>query len=127
MAKNNRREAAKKLMEQIDKCEDPKLLIRLTKQLNALRPKRMGRPRTGKSTPSPVTSPESTYIPNGSAMDDLPLGEQTALRVVLALEAEERRRGFAAEREMTQAEREAVKAETLRGFTEAERAAYECA
>jgi hypothetical protein len=127
MAKNNRREAAKKLMEQIDKCEDPKLLIRLTKQLNALRPRRMGRPRTAKSTPSPVTSPESTYIPNGSAMDDLPLGEQTALRVVLALEAEERRRGFAAEQEMTQTDKAALTEETLKTFSDAERDSYECA
>jgi hypothetical protein len=132
MGRSARREAIVKLREQIAAATDPEVVIRLTRQLSKLLPKKkavMGRPRTTPAQ-SPVTSPESTYVPNGSMMDDLPLGEQTALRVVLALEAERKRRGFAGEREMTQTERSALINKTKAGFSDEERAAlaaYECA
>lgn len=127
MGRNARKEAIVILRDQIAKAADnPKLTMQLTRQLSKLLPQKknpVGRPR---NTPPPTPfefSPESTHHHNGSMMDDLPLGEQTALRVVLALEAERKRRGFAGEREMTQTDRDALINETKAGFSDGERAA----
>ena len=123
MGRNARKEAIVKLREQIAACQDdPKLLISLSRQLNKLLPKKkavMGRPRT---TPSPDVSPKSTYIRNGSAMDDMPLREQTLNRLVLACEAEDRRRGRLGLPKTTEAERKTLIDDLAKTFSEVERA-----
>ena len=123
MGRSTRKEAVVKLREQIESTIDPELLIRLTRQLTKLlpRPKSvMGRPRTA---PLPDVSPESTYIPNGSAMDDLPLGEQTCNRLVEAIEKEQRQRGLSGLPKMTETEQAAFIEKTLKTFSVGEREA----
>lgn len=126
MGRNAKEEAVVKLRGALDATDDPKLIAQLTRQLTKLipRPKqKMGRPR---NAPSPVeVSPESTYVRNGSALDNLPLGEQTMHRLVIALEAEHKRRGFAGEPDMTAEEQAAFSGQIVAGFSAMERAALD--
>lgn len=66
-----RRKVAKKLQEQITACTDPKLLVRLTKQYNALKPKKMGRP-ANPEVPTPADQPRTPpREKRGSFVDQL--------------------------------------------------------
>jgi len=135
MGRDARREAIVKLREQIAACkDDPKTLVSLTRQLNKMLPKKkaaMGRPRN--ETPTRKTlakdaaaqAAESTYVRNGSALDNMPLGKQTSHRMVLALEAEDKRRGFAGLPAMTAEEQAVFLAQVVGGFSDTERAALE--
>jgi hypothetical protein len=119
MGRSARQEAIVKLREAIAKTSDPKLIGQLTRQLAKLLPKAKspnptGRPRTHVKEGADA-SQESTYVPNGSALDHLSLGEQTSARVVLAVE----------KRKPTEAEREAVIAEVLKTFSGPELEALE--
>lgn len=119
MGRNARKEAITKLREQIAVCppDKPKLLVQLTRQLNKLFALK---PETAKAG----SDPKSTYVPNGSAMDQLPLGEQTCHRLVLAVEAEVRRRKSSGLPELMGDERIAFMQETLKTYSEEERAAF---
>lgn len=123
MGRNARKEAVVKLREQIDTCTDPKILMGLTRQLNKLllKPKAvMGRPR---NTPQASASIESTYISNGSAMGNMPLGEQTLHRLVIAIEDENKRRRLAGLPKMTDEEQAVWVAKMVDGFSDEERVA----
>ena len=56
-------------------------------------------------------------------MDNMPLGKQTMLRVVIALEDEDRRRGRAGEAAMTAQEQSAFEQRIVAAFSDTERAA----
>ncbi len=133
MGRDARKEAIVKLREQIGVCnDDPRLLMQLTRQLSKLLPKKkaaMGRPRnetpTRKTLAKDAAAEEakSTYVRNGSAMDTMPLGRQTVHRLVIALEAEGKRRGFAGLPAMTAEERVTLTDKIVTGFSDKERAA----
>lgn len=117
MAKNNRNEVAKRLTQEIKTTKDPQTLIELTKQLAKVLPKR-------KSVAKPTPGPKSTYVPNGSAMGSLPLGEQTLNRVVMALEDASRKCRLEQGRDWTEVEKYVVLQQTFTAFSDNERAAY---
>jgi hypothetical protein len=132
MGRNARKEAIVKLRDQLAATDDVKLIIQISRQIAKLSPKKkavMGRPRN--ETPSRKTlakdaaavDAQSTYVRNGSAMDNMPLGRQTLHRLVLALEAEHKRRGFAGEPDMTAEEEVTFTDKIVTGFSDAERAA----
>lgn len=67
-----RRKVAKKLQEEISKCTDPKILVKLTQQYNDLKPKPIGRPRNQQETANPIAN--TGKLPRrktGSAVDEL--------------------------------------------------------
>jgi hypothetical protein len=68
MAKNNGREAAKRLMQQIEVTTDPKTLIELTRQLAKLLPKKRKRKKLFEEK---VKQDKLIRPKEGSAVDDL--------------------------------------------------------
>lgn len=117
-----RRKVAKRLQEEISKCTDPKMLVKLTEQYNALKPKQ---PRNQQETPKPTLGSESTFVkadypgPHGDYLEKLPIGKREFWRLILGLEAAT---GY---KTMTPDERHTFMAKMQEGFSDAERAALE--
>jgi hypothetical protein len=123
MGKNNRREVAKRLTQEIAAATDPETLIRLTTQLTKVLPKRR-RTRKPLGEPKKTTTPESTFVKGdyprgGDFLENLPMGEREFWRLILGVEATS---GY---RTMTPGEVSAFMGKMKAGFSDAERAALE--
>lgn len=115
-----RRKVLKKLQEEISKCADPKMVVKLTEQYNALKPKKA----TSNPEPTKKATPESTFVKSdyphkGDFLEKLPMGKREFWRVILGVEAAP---GFS---KMTPDERQALAGKMVEGFSDAERAALE--
>jgi hypothetical protein len=122
MSKNNKREAAKKLMEQIEATDDPKLLVKLTSALARVSPKPKRRKPDEPQRPRKTANPILDAV-TGSMLDNLPDGERVLHHLVLQIEAKCRGRG--GWNALTRAEKDAHLAEGTKTLSEQERAAIE--
>jgi len=119
MGKNNRKEVAKRLTEEILKTEDPAMVVELSRQLAKVLPK--------KSTPrKPVDKPKKIHssildVRTGSAVDDLADWEKVRHHLVVQIEKRQRDIG----RELTHAELVVFGEEVTKNFSEREAAALE--
>ena len=119
-----RRKVAKKLSEQISLCTDPNLLLELTKQYNAVKPKKAAnKPEPAEKNQAP-SGPQSTFKKSDYThcpdwLEKQPMGKREYYRLLFGLEAAP---GYS---RMTSEEKRALIERMQAGFSDAERAALE--
>lgn len=124
MGKNNRREVAKRLTQEISVTTDTATLLELSKQLTKVLPKRRRTRKPLEEEPKKKTTPEDTFVKKdyphgGDFLEKLPMGRREFWRIILGVEAAP---GVST---MTREERLSLIAKMIEGFSNTERAAFE--